>query len=122
MDIPLQITFRSMPHSDALERQIRERAGRLDALFDGVVSCHVVVGLEGHHHGGADRYHLSINVGLPGHEIIVSHHLSAEHQSEAAETTTGHAFDEADRQLEEWVRRRRGQRHEVAGRHRAGAS
>ena len=122
MQSPLQLTFRSMPHSASLEGQIRARADRLDEMFDGVISCHVVVALEGHHHGHADRHHLSVNVGLPGHEIVVSHHLSTEHRPESVETPTDRAFDEVDRQLEDWLGRRHGQRHEIAPHHRERAN
>jgi ribosome-associated translation inhibitor RaiA len=116
MQTPLQLTFRSMPHSASLEEQIRARSAKLDELSDRIISCHVAVSLEGHHHGHGDRHHLSINVGLPGHEILVSHHLSAEHAPESVETTTEHAFDEVDRQLEDWVGRQRAQRHDAAHR------
>jgi hypothetical protein len=30
MEIPLQITFRGIPHSDAVEAKIREKASKLD--------------------------------------------------------------------------------------------
>jgi hypothetical protein len=72
LQIPLQLTFRSMAQSDALAAHVRVRAEKLEHLFDRIVSCHVVVELAGHHRHG-ERYHVSINLGLPGHELLVSH-------------------------------------------------
>ena len=73
MQTPLQLTFRSMPHSDSIAAHIHARAEKLERLCDRVVSCHVVVGLAGHHHRNGDRFHVSINLGLPGHELVVTH-------------------------------------------------
>ena len=34
MKIPLQITFRNMPPSEAIENNVREKAAKLDSLYD----------------------------------------------------------------------------------------
>jgi ribosomal subunit interface protein len=110
MQTPLQLTFRGLPHSDALAAHLEERADRLERLFDRIISCHVVVKLAGHHHRHGDRFELSINVGLPGHEIVVAHAASEDGPPENAYVSADGAFDEAERQLEDWVRRVRDQR------------
>jgi ribosomal subunit interface protein len=116
MQIPLQLTFRTMTPSDALAVHVRRRAEKLEHLFDGIVSCHVVVELAGHHHRHGDRYHVSINLGLPGRELLVSHVPTDERNAEDAHASAERAFDEAERQLEDWVKRRREHRHHE-GRH-----
>jgi ribosomal subunit interface protein len=107
----LQLTFRSMAHSDALASHVGRRAEKLAHFFDPIVSCHVVVDLEGHHHRHGDQYRVSINLGLPGHEVFVSR-APADDRAESAYVSADRAFDEAERQLEDWVRRRRDRRHE----------
>jgi putative sigma-54 modulation protein len=114
MQTPLQITFRSMAHSDALAAHLERRAEKLDHLFDKIVSCHATVELAGHHHSHGDRYHLKLNVGLPGHEIIASHTPRDDRKAESAHESADRAFDEAERQLEDWVRRQRDLRREPA--------
>jgi ribosomal subunit interface protein len=104
--MPLQLTFRGSTQSDALAMHIRRRVEKLEHHFDRIMSCHVVVELAGHHHQHGDRYRVSINVGLPGHELLVSHTPSDERHLESALSTSDRAFDEAARQLEGWVRRR----------------
>lgn len=116
MQMPLQLTFRSMDHSDELATHIQRRADELERHCDHIISCHVVVELAGHHHRHGDRYCVSINLGLPGHELIISHAPSDSRNLETAHAAADRAFDEIGRQLEDWVKRRRGGRHEEAHR------
>ena len=112
MQVPLQLTFRGMAHSDTLAARVRLRAEKLDYLFDRIVSCHVVVELAGHHHSHGDRFHVSIHLGLPGHEIVVGRAPSSDQGPEAAYGAVDGAFDDAGRELEDWVKHHRTQRHD----------
>jgi ribosomal subunit interface protein len=100
-----------MAHSDALATRIRQRADKLERLFDRIVSCHAVVELAGHHHADGDRFRVSINLGLPGHEIVASNPTADHRGAEDAHTAADRAFDEVERQLEDWVKRQREHRH-----------
>jgi ribosome-associated translation inhibitor RaiA len=102
-----------MAHSDTLAQHLQRRADKLELLFDRIVSCHVVVKLAGHHLQSGDRFDLTINVGLPGHELVVNEGPADDHVPESARAVADRAFDEAERQLEDWVRRRRDQKREV---------
>jgi ribosome-associated translation inhibitor RaiA len=110
MQVPLQLTFRRMAHSDALAAHVRLRAEKLEHLFDRIVSYHVVVELAGHHHRHGDHFHVSINLGLPGHEILVGHAPSDDQGPETADGAVDRAFDDAGRELEDWVKHQRTQR------------
>jgi ribosomal subunit interface protein len=113
MQTPFQVTFRSMAHSDSLSTHLEHRADQLEQFFDRIISCHVVVELEGHHHRHGDRYRFSINVGLPGHELLVNHGPPDDRALENAYAAADRAFDDAERQLEDWVRRGRHHRQEA---------
>jgi ribosomal subunit interface protein len=102
-----------MAHSDALATHLQQRAEKLDHLFDRIVWCHVVVELEGHHHRHGDRYRFSINVGLPGHEIVVTRAPATDRDHAGPYESADTAFDEVTRQLQDWVSRRRSSRHEA---------
>lgn len=112
MQVPLRFTLRGIAHSDALAAHVRLRAEKLGHLFDRIVSCHVVVELAGHHRRHGDRFHVSINLGLPGHEILVGHAPSEDKEPETAYGAADGAFDDAGRELEDWVKRERTQRHD----------
>jgi ribosome-associated translation inhibitor RaiA len=114
LQTPLQLTFRSMAHSDALAAEVQRRVDDLERLCDRIISCHVVVELAGHHRQHGDRFRVTINVGLPGHELVVNHERSKHENLESAEVVTHRAFEEAARQLEDWVKRRRAGHHEEA--------
>jgi putative sigma-54 modulation protein len=109
--MPLQLTFRSMAHSDALAAHVGRRTEKLAHLFDRIVSCHVVIDLAGHHHRHGDQYRVSINLGLPGHEVLVNRGPADDRGAESAYASADRAFDEAERQLEDWLGRRRERRH-----------
>jgi len=113
MQTPVQITFRSMAHSDALAAHLQLRIDKLDHIFDRIVSCHVVIELEGHQHHHGEQHRISVNVGLPGHEIIVNHAPSHSPTIETAYATADRDFEDAERQLEDWLRRQRSHRHEA---------
>ena len=72
MKQPLEITFRDIPHSDALEADIREKAGKLDQFYDHIMACRVMVEApHGHHHKG-NLYHVRIDLTVPDGELIAS--------------------------------------------------
>jgi putative sigma-54 modulation protein len=113
MQTPLQITFRSIAHSNALAAHVERRAERLEHLFDRIVSCHVVIKLAAHGNSG-DWFHFTVHIGLPEHEIVVSYEPVGARDPESAHVSADRAFDEAERQLEDWVRRRRDLRRQPA--------
>jgi putative sigma-54 modulation protein len=112
MQTPLQVTFRSMAPSPALAAHIERRVDRLELISDRMTSCHVTVELYGHHPGHSGRCRFSINLGLPGHNLVVNHHAHDEYGPDSASAKLDAAFEEAERQLEDWVRRQRARRHE----------
>jgi ribosomal subunit interface protein len=112
VQIPLQLTFRKMAHSDALATHVRSRVEKLEHLSPRIVSCRVVVELAGHHHRHGDGYRVFINLGLPGCELVASHAPPGERDHDNAHVAADRAFDEAERQLEDWVKRRREARHD----------
>ena len=68
MQTPLQLTFRSVEHSDSLALHVSRRSEKLERFFDRIISCHVVVELAGHHRSRGNPFSITVNLGLPGHE------------------------------------------------------
>ena len=109
MQIPLKITFRNMDRSDAVEAKIRERAEKLDRFADNIMSCRVVIEAPRKHKNKGGLFHVSIDITLPGEEIVVSRDPGKNHAHEDAYVAIRDAFDAARRQLEDFVATRRGQ-------------
>lgn len=104
MQLPLQITFRGFPHSDAVEAAIREKAAKLDEFFPRLMSCRVMVEACHHHHHQGNLYHVRIELGVPNKEIAVSREHHDEQAREDIYVVIRDAFDAAKRQLEDYSR------------------
>lgn len=115
MQIPLQITFRHMDTSPALEAKIRERADELDRHYPNIMSCRVVVELAHHSHHQGNYYNVSINLTVPGHELAVSQNPGKHDARDDAFVAMRDAFDAAQQQLTELSRKmqREVKHHEV---------
>jgi ribosomal subunit interface protein len=107
VQVPLQITFRGMPHSDSLEAHVRRRAGKLDRYYGRITSCKVVVELAHRHHQHAKQYRVSIDVSLPRGELATTHAPADDPRFEDAHAAVDDAFDDANRRLEDWAERMR---------------
>jgi ribosomal subunit interface protein len=73
MQQPLQITFRDIDHSAAVEARIREKIDKLDTFYNHITSCKVVVGMVQKHQQQGKLHNISIFVSVPGKEFAVSH-------------------------------------------------
>src|SRR5687767_6388643 len=131
MTVPLQITFRHMEPSPAVEARIRDEAADLDSFFDRITSCRVVVEAPAPHQHHGQTFQIRIFLAVPGSEIVVDHQPSLHStlvQGETGEVEKrmepaaerkdiyiciADAFAAARRQLEDYARVRRG---EVKGR------
>lgn len=106
MQLPLQVTFRHMDHSEAIEELIRARAAKLDTFAERIQSCRVVVAPAGKHHHNGNLYDVRIDLALPGKEIAVSGATTQHTEAKDLNVALRDAFDAARRQLEDYVRMR----------------
>lgn len=104
MKLPVHIRFQGMEPSDALEASTREHADKLDTFASDIMTCHVDIDLEQKHKHQGRPYGVRIDLTLPGHELVVNRV-----QNEDVYVALRDAFDNMKRQLEDVVRKRRGQ-------------
>ncbi|MGO8842952.1 MAG: ribosome hibernation-promoting factor, HPF/YfiA family [Methyloceanibacter sp.] len=109
MQVPLQISFRNMDPSPAVEAVVREKAAKLDRYFDRIVSCDVTVEAPHHHHHRGKLYKVRIDIGVPGKDVHVNQEGAQNHAHEDVYVAIRDAFDAAVRQLEDHARRLRGE-------------
>ena len=107
MQLPLQITFRNMEPTEAIEAKIRERSERLDRVYDRIMSCRVVVESPHRHHHQGNLVHLRIDLKVPNGELVVNREPNQHHAHEDAYVAIRDAFDAMQRQLEDFIRRQR---------------
>ena len=115
MQIPLQITFRHMDTSEALEAKIHEKAQKLEQFAEHITSCRVIIDQEHKHKNQGNLFSVKIDITVPGKEIVVDRHSDKHHAHEDVYVALRDAFDASKRQLEDYVRklRRKVKVHEV---------
>jgi len=109
MQRPIQITFKDIAHSEAVETHIREKAAKLETFYPGIIGCHVTVELPHKHQHQGKLHNVRIDIKVPGSEIVVNRD-----KHEDIYVALRDAFDAAKRQVEEYGRKQRGdvKRHE----------
>lgn len=116
MQTPLQITFRHMDHSDALDTRIREEAAKLETYYDRITSCHVTVDLPHNHQRHGKHFAIRVELHIPGDNIVIARDPAEHSNAEDPYAAVNEAFDQARRQLQDRVKRIRGdvKRHSLA--------
>jgi ribosome-associated translation inhibitor RaiA len=133
MNHPLQITFRHMEVSPAVEARIHEEVAALEHFFNRINSCRVVVEAPHRHHQRGRGFHINIDLRVPGSEIVVNHepslhgslaqgetdewekHLETQPDHKDIYVSIRDAFAAARRQLEDHARVIRGDTKHHAG-------
>ncbi len=105
MKLPLQVTFRNIPSSAAIEANINEKAAKLDRFYDRIMSCRVVVDSIQRRQRQGKLYGVRIDITVPRKELAVTRE-----ENEDVYVAIRDAFDSACRRLEEHARR---ERHDV---------
>ncbi len=108
MPMPVQITFRHLDHSDAVEARIRELADVLVREFERITACRIIVEATHRHHHTGNNYHLRVEIAVPGQEIVVNRDPAEHHSHADIYVAIRDAFDAARRQLHDYAHRHRG--------------
>ena len=126
MQLTPTITFRGVERTAALEAEIIMRLRKLETYYQGIMGCRVLVELVQRHHEAGNRYHVRIDLTVPGDEIVAGHEaglhataqdVDAEKLTKVAESdperkharvAIREAFDITRRRLQDYARRQRG--------------
>ena len=105
---PVQITFRNIDPSPAVEAKVRERVEELERFHPRLVSCRVMIEAPNRRRRTGDLFHIRVDVKVPGKEIVVKRDPPEHHAHEDIDVAVRDCFDAARRQLEDHARRQRG--------------
>lgn len=72
MTFPLQITYRDVTQSDAMDSLVSKEAEKLARYFGGILSCRVTIEHAHRRHRLGAPYQARIIVGVPGQDICVN--------------------------------------------------
>src|SRR3989338_5790092 len=101
--LPIQITIRDIPNSQAIEDRVHQKAEKLTKFYQHINSCRVVIDVPQKHKHQGKLFSVRIDLTVPGKELVVSHKLN-----EDLYVAIRDAFHALERQLETYARKRRG--------------
>ena len=107
MQVPVQVTFHEIPHSDAVETHVRKHVAKLEGFSDRITACHVVLDAPHRHERNGRRHRVRVDLVVPRGEIVVSHAPSDDSTSTDLYAAIDEAFHRANRRLEDHVKRQR---------------
>jgi len=110
MQVPLQVTFRNMGPSEAVEADVRKRVDKLNHRYREMVSCRVVVEAPLQHRQKGGLFKVRIDITCPEGKFEVNRDPDARHHAHAdVYVALRDAFLAAERKLEEFTCRRKGE-------------
>ncbi len=108
MELPLQLQFRNLNHSPAIEAAVRKHVEKLKFFNGDIISCRVAIESPHKHQYKGKLYHVVVDVRVPGKEIVVSRAPDDQQAHEDVYVAIRDAFDAARRQIQDYVKIRRG--------------
>lgn len=72
MTFPLQVTYRDVQQSDALDALVAKESEKLSRYFDGILSCRVTIEHAHRRHRLGAPFQARIIIGVPGQDICVN--------------------------------------------------
>lgn len=109
MNTPLEIAFKGLDKSRAIEAKIAEKATKLEKHFDRMTHCRVVVSAPNKHPHKGKVYEIKIEVGIPEHSpLIITHDSPVGAAQEDLHVAIRDAFLAAQRRLDDIAEKIRG--------------
>jgi len=99
MDIPLQLTWRGLDRSEAIEAAVRDAANKLHQFHPRIVSCRVVLEQSDRHKRHGRQFAVRLDVRAPRTEIAIN----KEHDEDVY-IALRDAFFDARRKLDEQLK------------------
>lgn len=103
MQVPLEISTRWIELTPTLEAELRRRAEKLERYYNRITSCRIAVELPTrNHHETGGPFRVRVDITVPGSELV------ADKEMDDLNAAVRAAFDAAERQVEDFSQRQRG--------------
>ena len=110
MQVPLDISFQNSEPSEAIRSEVERRAKALEKFHNRITSCNVTVVAPQSRHCKGDLFKIDIRIAMPARkDIIVTRTHGDAPKHEHIVVAIKDAFDAAQCQIENAVRKTRGQ-------------
>ncbi len=108
MTTPVEIVFRNIEASEALEERVHEKMARLERIYDRITSAHVTIEAPAKQQGRPKTFLVTIDLDLPHHAPLVVKHEPSTNEPHDAYAALKDAFAKAQRLLQEHADRMAG--------------
>ncbi len=99
MQRPVQITYRGLTSSPAIEDAIQKRADKLEQLELGVTAVDVVLSIPSHHHRKGNFVHVRVDVEVNGKRVVTDREPEKKIDHQDVYLSLRDAFDAAERRV-----------------------
>jgi ribosomal subunit interface protein len=107
-DFPINVMFRNLVGSPAMEEKARRHAEKLGKYFGHILSCNVII--ESHHnHYRGNIYQVSVHVKVPNVELAVNRNPAEHHAHEDVYVAIRDAFSAIKRKLQTYAHKLQGE-------------
>ncbi|MFU8805429.1 MAG: ribosome hibernation-promoting factor, HPF/YfiA family [Bradymonadaceae bacterium] len=103
MQVPVEIAFKNVEQSDAVEALVRERVAKLGKYFRQIISCRVAI--EAPHRAPNEsvrEFNVRVDMSVPGNELVVSRNPGDNRTHQDVYLAIRDAFNAAERQLKDY--------------------
>ena len=101
--VPVNITLRDVPHTEAIEARVRIKAEKLTSFYDRIEYCKVVIDTPQKHKHQGKFFRVQLKLGVPGKTLVVKNKWD-----EDLYVAIRNAFSAMRKQLERFAEQQRG--------------
>jgi ribosomal subunit interface protein len=98
------IKLKDVPPSDAIEARITDRVSRLGRFYDRIMGCRVTIEQTQRRHHQGKLFNVRVDLTVPGSELVINRDENVD-----LYVAIRDAFDAAERKLESFARKQRGE-------------
>lgn len=100
MKVPVEITYRNVDKTDAVDNLVREKIAKLEQFCDRISSCRVAIEKAHDNPSSGSPYRVRFDITVPpSHEIAVVRNPGEGNQFDALDTVIRSAYEAARRQI-----------------------
>ncbi len=111
MKLPLEISYRGVDKSEAIDALVHAKAEHLDKFCDHISRCDVIIEHPNHSQHSGNPYRVRLDVTIPpGHELVSDERPVKHEMHEPLSKVINDAFKHMERQIKDLVQRQRAPR------------
>ena len=110
MQVPLEVSYRNVDKSEAIEKLINSKVAKLEKTCDYMTSCRIAIERRHKSQQSGNPYRVRIEMRIPpNHSLVVKRTSVSGQREEPLQTLLRKAFESAHRQLKQLVEKQRGE-------------